>query len=323
MDGMQACVTGANGFIGKSLVDALYRQGFTVKVLTRRSGGVFQDGIQVVRGDLASPDCPLARFLAGCDVLFHCAGEIRDVSAMQLLHVDGTQRLLQAALQESAQTGKKIHWVQLSSVGAYGPPQGTAPTDRTVTEDTPTRPVGEYEVTKTKADELVLQASEDGVMTYSIVRPSNVFGPKMSNQSLRGLIEMVQRGLFFYVGRHGAVATYVHVDDVVAALMKCAVEPKAKGRIYNLSSDCLLEDLIKHIASSLGVRLPWLRIPELLIRTAVGLVEGWVRIPLSQSRINALVSRTRYPADRIVSELGFNFSRPLPAAIEDFAKEDI
>lgn len=318
---MQACVTGANGFIGKSLVDALYRQGFTVKVLTRRPGCGFQEGIQVVRGDLTSPDCPLARFLAGCDVLFHCAGEIRDVTAMQLLHVDGTQRLLQAALQESAQTGKKMHWVQLSSVGAYGPPQGTAPPDRTVTEDTPTRPVGEYEVTKTKADELVLQASEDGVMTYSIVRPSNVFGPKMSNQSLRGLIEMVQRGLFFYVGRHGAVATYVHVDDVVAALMKCAVEPKAKDRIYNLSSDCLLEDLIKHIASSLGVRLPRLRIPESLIRTAVGLVEGWMRIPLSQSRINALVNRTRYPTDRIVSELGFSFSRPMPTAIEDFAKE--
>lgn len=319
---MQACVTGANGFIGKSLVDALYRQGFTVKVLTRRSGCEFQDGIQVVRGDLSTPDCPLARFLSGCEVLFHCAGEIRDVAAMQLLHIHGTQRLLQAALQESAQTGKKIHWVQLSSVGAYGPPQGTASNGRTVTEDTPTRPVGEYEVTKAKADELVLQASEDGVMTYSIVRPSNVFGPKMSNQSLRGLIEMVQRGLFFYVGRHGAVATYVHVDDVVVALMKCAVEPKAKNRIYNLSSDCLLEDLIKHIASSLGVRLPWLRIPESLIRTAVGLVEGWVRIPLSQSRTNALVNRTRYPADRIVSELGFNFSRPLPAAIEDFAKED-
>jgi nucleoside-diphosphate-sugar epimerase len=127
--------------------------------------------------------------------------------------------------------------------------------------------------------------------------------------------------LFFYVGRHGAVATYVHVDDVVAALMKCAVEPKAKGRIYNLSSDCLLEDLIKHIASSLGVRLPWLCLPESLIRAAVGLVEGWVRIPLSQPRIDALVSRTRYPADRIVSELGFNFSRPMPTAIEDFAKE--
>lgn len=318
---MQTCVTGASGFIGQCLVEALSRQGHSIRVLTRRSGCVFPDGIQVVRGDLTSPNCPFDQFLVNCEVVFHCAGEIRDVSIMQSLHVDGMQCLLQAVLKEVAQNGQTIHWVQLSSVGAYGLPQGGARMDRIVTEDLHPCPAGEYEITKNRADELVMLASAGGLMTYSIVRPSNVFGARMSNQSLRGLINMVKRGLFFYVGRPGAVAPYVHVDDVVAALMKCAVEPSARGRIYNLSSDCLMEDLIKYVASALGVRPPWLRVPELPMRAAVSLVADWMNIPLTQSRIDALVNRTRYPADRIVSELGFVFSKPMPVAIGELVRE--
>jgi len=313
----QICVTGANGFIGRSLVDGLSCQGYQIKVLTRRSDCIFPVGVQVILGDLTLPDCPLAEFVVGCEVLFHCAGETRDVSSMHRLHVDGTQRLLQAVLKESAQRSQKLHWVQLSSVGVYGPPQGSRGAERMVSENTSHRPVGEYEVTKSKADELVMQASEGGAITYSILRPSNVFGAGMSNQSLRGLIRMVKRGLFFYVGKTGAVVTYVHVDDVVAALMKCAFEPMAKGQAYNLSDDCLLEELIQQIASALGVRPPRLRVPEVLVRTAVGILEGSLPIPLTRSRIDALVNRTCYPADKIAAELGFSFSKPMPAAIND------
>ena len=160
-------------------------------------------------------------------------------------------------------------------------------------------------------------------MTYTILRPSNVFGTKMTNQSLRRLIELVKRQLFFYVGRPGAITTYVHVDDVVAALIICAVEPRAKDQIYNLSSDCILEDIVKHIASLLGVRQPWLRIPEPLINIPLGLLssllKSWVNVP----SLNVLLLRTRYPAQKIESELGFKFSKPLPAGIEDLVKEFI
>jgi nucleoside-diphosphate-sugar epimerase len=314
---LQVCVTGANGFIGRNLVDALFLQGYSIRVLTRRSDCVFRDGVQVVRGDLTSPECPLAQLFEGCEVVFHCAGEIRDVTTMRLLHVDGTERLIKAALKEASQTCRTLHWVQLSSVGAYGPPFGTTYADRIVTEDTPPRPVGEYEITKTRADEFVMEASNGVEMTYSILRPSNVFGAKMTNQSLRGLIQMVKRRLFFYIGKPGAVATYIHVDDVVAALVKCAFEPNAKGRIYNLSNDCLLEDLINHIALLLGVHRPRLRIPEILVRSAVGFLENRVNTPLTTSRLDALSNRTHYPVDRIASELGFSFCKPLPAAIED------
>ena len=307
MKRMQVCVTGANGFIGRCLVDALSRQGYSIRVLTRRPVCLFPDGVQVIVGDLTSPDCPLDQFLEGCEVIFHCAGEIHDVAAMRLLHINGTQWLLKAVLKKSIQTGKKIHWVQLSSVGAYGSPHGPAKTDRIVTENTSPRPVGEYEVTKTRADDLVIKASESGLMTYSIVRPSNVFGAKMTNQSLFKMIAMIDCGLFFYIGKPGASANYVHVDNVVEGLISCGTQLAARGKVYNLSDQCMLEYFVGVIATNLGRTAPQKRIPEIIARLAgmtLGRLPGF---PLTQARIDALVNRSIYPISHIQNELGYRY----------------
>ena len=199
MNKMNVCVTGANGFIGRRLVEALAHQGHLVKVLTRHQDYLFHERVQVVRGDLTSNDCPLDQFLMDCEVIFHCAGEIQDRESMYLLHVGGTNRLLQAVSKKCTQFKRNIHWVQLSSAGAYGPPQILATTNRIVTEDTEPRPIGEYEITKLISDELVMRASKAGEMTYTIVRPTNVYGIKMTNKSLFNLISVIDHGLFLYI----------------------------------------------------------------------------------------------------------------------------
>jgi len=157
-------------------------------------------------------------------------------------------------------------------------------------------------------------------MTFSILRPSNVFGAEMANQSLFKLILMVKRGHFFYIGKAGSIATYVHVNDVVKALMILAVNPRAKGEIYNLSNDCKFEDLINTIASLLNVCKPKIRIPGPIIRIPIGvlakLLKRWVHIP----RLDALVMRTRYPTKKIESELDFLFTMPLPKSVEDLIR---
>ena len=296
-------------------MEALSRQGHVINVLSRRANSGLPPGVQLVKGDLTATECPLGRLLDGCEVLFHCAGEHHDKAGMQGLHVGGTQRLLEAVLREAAPRGRVIHWVQLSSVGAYGHPQEYANTERVVTEETPPRPLGEYEVTKTQADELVMQAGARALLTYSIVRPSKVFGVGMSNQSLLSLGEMVRKGLFFYIGRPGAVATYVHVDDVVAVLLRCGTDHRAKGKIYNISNDCLLEEMVNGIASAVGVVRPRLRLPEPLVRAIAHVAAKVARFPLTQERINGLVRRTRYPYLKLERELGFTPRISVPGAI--------
>jgi nucleoside-diphosphate-sugar epimerase len=302
---MKVAITGASGFVGRRLLDLLVRQGFEISALSRSTRKSFPAQVRVVTGDLRLRDCPVEALLEGADVLLHCAGEIRDVAAMRPVHVGGTQRLIESALAHAARRGKPIHWVQLSSVGAYGPPRRAASEERIVTEESALSPVGEYEVTKTQADELLVQAAESGTLSYSIVRPSNVFGADMPNDSLRALGAMVRKGLFFYIGPPGAVATYVHVDDVVEAIALCAADERAKGRVYNISNDCSIEEMIGGMAAAAGVRAPRWRLPESLVRAAAGIAGKLMRMPLTQERISALVMRTRYPFSKIERELGF------------------
>jgi nucleoside-diphosphate-sugar epimerase len=153
--------------------------------------------------------------------------------------------------------------------------------------------------------------------TSEICRQAQASLAIWSNGSLRGLIAMVRRGLFFHIGPPGAIATYVHVDDVVSALMACALKPEAKGHVFNLSSDCSLDALIDHVAQTMAVKPPRIRMPEALVRAMVGLFERLAAFPLTTARVDALVNRTRYPSVKIESVLGFQFSRPMPAGIED------
>ncbi len=140
---MIVAITGGAGFIGRRLVLRHLTQGDDVRVLSRRPAGEvgLPDGVDIHRGDLAGEMENLQSFVDGVDVLYHCAGEIRDSSRMHAIHVVGTQKLVDAA------AGQVGHWVQLSSVGAYGPiSQGV------ITEATPENPLGVYEVTKAESD---------------------------------------------------------------------------------------------------------------------------------------------------------------------------
>ncbi|MDQ6771176.1 MAG: NAD-dependent epimerase/dehydratase family protein [Gemmatimonadota bacterium] len=317
---MKILVTGGGGFIGRRLVDVLAGDGHHVSVLSRGPARPLPPRVRLIHADLASEDCPLDALLQGCEVVFHCAGETRNVALMRALHVGGTRRLLDAVMCDARRGGRTVHWVQLSTIGAYGEPSGSPNADRIVTEDTPTRPVNEYQITKTLSDDMVIEASRSGVVTATVVRPSKVIGPGMSDNSLCLLGTLVRKGLFFYIGRPGALATYVHVDDVVEVLRRAATASRAKGQVFNVSNDCLLEDMLVGMASTLGVRPPYLRIPESVARTIarVGRVIGG--IPLTQERINVLVRRTRYPYDKLVKRLDFTPRVSIPGAVGDILR---
>lgn len=290
-------VTGGNGFIGRHLVRRHVESGDQVRVLTRRSE--VPEGAERFAGDLAN--VPRA-FVRGADVLYHCAGEIRDAAAMERVHVHGTRALLEAA------AGEVGRWVQLSSAGAYG-----AVRDGAVLETQPLRPVGVYERTKAESDAIVQQSNEP----YSILRPSIVFGRDMPNQSLRQLVRMVERGLFFYIGRPGASANYIDVRNVVDALQLCATHDAALGQVFNLSDFLTVEEFVSVIAQALGKKPPKLRLPEWPLRLAARVP----KLPLTQSRIDALTSRASYPTTKIESLLGYRHRLSLAESLAEFVQE--
>jgi nucleoside-diphosphate-sugar epimerase len=311
---LKVCVTGAGGFIGKALVELLMAQGHTINLLTRVEKASTEYKKYFV-ANLLDEHVSLRAFLCDASVIYHCAGEIKNTSLMHGLHVDGTRRLLAAVHAKIRVTKQRVHWVQLSSVGAYGPPAGAANVRRVVTEETPCKPVGEYEVTKTMADELVIAfAKTEPLFSYTILRPSNVVASSMPNQSLRSLVGMIKRRLFFYIGSRTAVANYVHLDDVVDALILCGTDTCAQGQLFNLSNDCALSHMVGMIAQTSGIKPPNVCVPELPLRLFVKLIPTLAWIPLTQDRIDALVRHTYYPTNKLGDVLGFVPKRDIPAA---------
>ncbi len=298
-------ITGATGFIGIALVKALAESMNEVRILSRKqtieSPALF--GAKHFQGDieLAIP----AGFLEGVDTVYHLAAELEEPSKMYTVNVRGTSALLASAIAAGVR-----RWIQLSSIGVYGPP--TCPV---VTEATVPMPLKEYERTKLASDLLVEKTCKNTSLEYSILRPSNVIGAKMKNGSFGALVNAVRSGRFCYFGPSGSIATYVHVDDVARALVACRDAPS--GSVFNLSSDCMWEELIGRISLLVGVRPPRLRLPAMPVKMVLRALEGRLPLPITCSRLASLTNRSRYSSERIVRELGFTYSRPMPVGIED------
>ncbi len=293
---MEIAITGGTGFIGKRLAQFHLARGDAVRLLSRRPES--NQGVSPLltwhQGDLGG-DADLRSFAEGADILYHCAGEIRDPTRMEAVHVTGTQRLVAAA------AGRARRWVQLSSVGVYGQPRAGM-----VTEQSPLCPVGTYEITKKISDDLVLEAGRRGAFEWSILRPSIVFGEEMPNQSLFQMVRVIERGQFFFIGKPGASANYVHVDNVIHALTRCALRPEAAGEIFNLSDYATMESFVGLICAALGVAPPQKHLPESLARAIAAVGPRLVkRFPLTASRVDALTSRAIYPIDHIQRALGY------------------
>ena len=300
-------ITGATGFIGSALAQRHLERGDAVRCLSRQRSPRCGGGMEIVQGDLAAPDLRLEQFVDGLDVLYHCAGEHAQEQRMRAVNVHGTAALLTAA------AGRIGRWVQLSSAGVYGRYR-----EGIVTEETPLTPYGEYETTKAEADRLVIEAVQQGrINSVAVLRPTIVFGAGMPNRSIAQMVSVIERGRFFFIGRRGASANYVHVSNVVDALVLCGASEQAAGRVYNLSDWITVEEFARAIADALGRPQPRLRFPEGPIRMLVDACGRLVALPLTPTRIDALVNRTRYAIDRIRRELDYVPRVSIPAGLAE------
>lgn len=313
------CVTGGTGFIGKNLIHLLTTLGHDVRILSRSQAHLSTGRVNYYHLDLLDSATDFSDFLFEADVLIHCAGEVENEAKMSALHIGATVRLIEAVKTSVFLTGFPLHWVQLSSCGVYGASANIEAVTciRVVTEDSPAAPVGVYEITKLASENIVRQNMTGELLTHSILRPSNVFGKNMPNQSLFRLISAIKSGYFFYLGRQEVISTYVHVDDVSRALLLLSIDGRARGEIYNLSNSCSLKSLVECISRLLKKTSTPVHLPTRLVMSAwhfaSALVRPWRRLP----SLNFLISSVSYPGTKIKRDLDFTFSRAMPDSISE------
>ena len=315
---MIICITGATGFIGGKLVRAHLMLGNEVRYLTRANSKCIV-GAQAFVCDINASVDQLLPFFENVDIFYHCAGELINEAVMHSTHVQGTANLL--SLIEKIRLKKQIsfHWIQLSSCGAYGQTSSQQSIERYVDENDLDSPIGEYEHTKTESDKLIINfAAQYDWFKYTIIRPTIVFGSGMRSTAILRIAKMINNRLFFYVGNKDSIANYVHVDDVVKAMLLSVNQQKAHNQLFIVSNDCKFSDLIDTIANALNASKPSWVVNEFLLRKAVSATGRWIKLPISNAQIDVMVRQTHYSNDKIKKMLNWKPSAPVLSQLREY-----
>ena len=297
-------VTGGRGFIGARLVAALAADGVPLRVLTRGEPA----GSDEVRGDLADP-ASLARACTGIDTVFHCAGHAHAFGALgeaeaarhRQVNFEGTRALAEAA----GRAGVR-RFVFLSSVKAMG-----EPLEACVDEDWAPPPVTAYGQAKRAAEAALQEAAARHGMHAVSLRLAMVYGTG-GRGNLERMAALVRRGLFPPLPETGNRRSLVHVSDVVAAIRRVAVDPRAAGRSYIVAhpethSGRQLFDALR--ADKGMAPVAW-GVPRGLLTAAARLGDGVEallsrRVPLDSEALGRLLGSACYSPARIERELGW------------------
>jgi NAD dependent epimerase/dehydratase len=263
--GRRVLVTGAGGFIGSHLAEALVREGASVRAFVRYTSrgdhGWLEAAepelvreLEIFRGDLVNPDA-VAGAVRDRDVVLHLGALIpipysyvhpREFVAA---NVTGTLNVVEAA----RRTGVE-RIVQTSSSEVYGTAQ-KIPID----EEHPLHPQSPYAATKVGADQLALSYQRSFGTPVVIVRPFNTFGPR---QSARAVIPtIVSQALSRDVVELGATGTtrdFLYVADTVAGIMACGATPGIEGEVINLGTgvEVPISEVVERVLRLLGREVP-------------------------------------------------------------------
>ncbi|MDO8908696.1 MAG: NAD-dependent epimerase/dehydratase family protein [Pseudohongiella sp.] len=283
-------VTGATGFIGKQLLVQMNSDAMPVRVLQRPAHDLLQAK-------------SLATACEGVDTIYHLAAyaHVNQAQTRQLyaVNVEGTRNLLHAAINAGVR-----HFVYVSSIladPAYDSPR-TA-----------------YGDSKWQAEQLLLNAHQQGQIRVSIIRPVNVYGVGMKG-NLMTLLRLIRRGMLPPLPDFSDSFSLIGVDDLCQGILlagKVSATADDTGQktapVYVLSDSrpYQIKAVEKAMRATLGKSFPAWSTPRWVFFTAALVLEIAGRLlPINNApglRSYRALSRS-YTVDSAASwqQLGYN-----------------
>ncbi len=257
-------LTGATGFLGSHIADALLARGHAVRAAVRPTSNrrwIEGKDIDILTVDL-NDRAECRAFLEGCHAVIHCAGVVTapNEAAYRRANVETTENLLAAAdhLWQDPRAGHAF--VFISSLAAHGPASLDAP----AREENPARPISGYGRSKRAAEECISAAP--GAYRRVILRPPSLYGPR--DREFLPLFQAALRGFTACLGRRLTGLSLVDGRDAADAAVALLTCPAAEGVFFvddgtgGYSMDALrqaLESMANRKIRTLNVPLGFLK----------------------------------------------------------------
>lgn len=300
---MKVFITGATGFIGSHLADALLEDPQNeVRCLVRSDLKWLRDkGVVPVMGDLH--DLPaLRKGLEGADVVFHLAALVKAPKPEIFFrtNVEATENIIRMA-----QKAGVPKMVILSSLAAAGPSF-----QKPVTEADPLMPVSMYGQSKKEMEEMIHQVAgpRDSV---TIIRPPAVYGPREEN--ILSFFKIASRGICPIVGSGKTNRiSMVHVADVVQALLLAWDQTETGVHTYFVSGPEVYtwNEIKDATAQALGRKLITLPLPPKVVSLVGSLTESVASLAgsypiMNRDKAREMTLQWTCSTQKIRHELGF------------------
>lgn len=306
---MKVLVTGATGFLGRSLLPQLLEKGQEVRVLVRSSSDTSwltnYDGVEIVTGDITEPKS-LEGIEKGIARVFHLAvlGHLSgatDGASYLCVNRTGTTNLLARFVASGVE--RIVFTTTTAALGPIG--------DRIVTERDWAPPVTEYGRSKLAAERVANELAIAHGLPLVMVRLSHVYGPGEVRDLYR-IIRLIRRGILPQVGIAPNLYPAVFLDDAVHGLM-LAMDHGRAGETYLItdrkSHD--LRDIRRIVMNELGLRclvVPFL--PKVPALAAAGLLDRigeltGLRFPVSRKNLEFITTGRRFSIEKARRELGY------------------
>lgn len=291
-------VTGASGFVGRKIVEALQPdRELALSVLLRnpdKDRVLTARGARIYKGDIGDPET-LKEALAGKEIVIHSAALMSNFDSFPReefyrINAAGTENMLKAC--DPARLERFLH---ISTVGVYG--------------DAPSA----YEWSKKESERIVLKYAKERAIPFTILRPSQLYGPGM-RYGWPQTIKSIKTGRMVIPGNGRARVHLLNIADLAAAVKLTLRNDSAKNRIYDIAGPEVLSigEVFDIISEDLGVRPP-ARVPFSIIYFSAcvlrlipsRLKSAWLRL-LTPHRLEFFARDHVYDMDAAQKELGFN-----------------
>lgn len=205
-------ITGATGFIGRSICDLLHDAGWKLRALLRteaRASALEGTVDEWVRGDLDDRDS-LQKLTADCFAVIHCAGAVRGASrqAFDRVNVDGVRNLVDAILA----CRRTPRLLCLSSLAAREPG------------------LSFYAASKRKGEQLLEQQA--GALNWIALRPPAVYGP--GDRELLPLFRLMAKGIAPVLGDRDARFSMIYSRDIAGLVKTWLLQDSCPSGVYSL-----------------------------------------------------------------------------------------